>query len=284
MDEDRARKFPGNQSSEMWSVASAPVSLVIPVHNQLMHTMQCLESIQRMKQLPYEIVVIDNGSTDGTAEYLKNPPVEVITNLTNLGHAKAWNQGIRGARGGVIGLLDNDVVVSPGWLSGILAFMEHTDYGIVSPAMREGRLDYDLHRHAVEFTAACRNARREGLINPCMLMEKGIFDQIGLFDEAFSSGECARIDFLWRARKAGIRTAVTGSAFVHHFTGADKVLDRPPLNANGVQNLDHFRRKWGRTIQGNWLQRGWSDVSKVTTKYCEQIRYGHALVERDWTS
>jgi O-antigen biosynthesis protein len=282
--EDNPTRFPGNQPSENWSRASAPVTLVIPVRNQFMHTMQCLESIQRMKKLPYEIVVVDNGSTDSTAEYLKSPPVQVITNWTDFGHPKAWNQGIRAAGGDVIGILDNDIVVTPGWLSAVLNFMERTGCGIVSPAMREGPLDYDLHRHSVEFTAACGNARRQGFPHPCMLIEKRVFDQIGLFDEAFSSGRCARIDFLWRARKAGIRTAVTGAAFIHHFAGTEKTLDRSVAHSKEDENLRHFRRKWGRTVQGNWLQRGWSDVSEVMTKYYEQIRYGHVLVEWDWTS
>jgi len=116
--------------------SSLRVSLVIPVYNQVVHTMQCLESIQRLPDRPEEIIVVDNGSTDDTAEYLKSVRVKVITNATNLGSAKAWNQGIQAGKGDVVGLLNNDIVVTAGWLTALLAFMERTNVGIVSPAMR----------------------------------------------------------------------------------------------------------------------------------------------------
>jgi N-acetylglucosaminyl-diphospho-decaprenol L-rhamnosyltransferase len=128
------------------------VSLVIPVYNQLMHTMQCLESIQRLPDQAGDLIVIDNGSSDGTAEYLKGRDLRVITNSVNLGCAKAWNQGVRASRGEVIGILNNDIVVTQGWLSALLTFMERTGCAIVSPAMREGPLDYELDRYAAEFT------------------------------------------------------------------------------------------------------------------------------------
>ena len=81
----------------------------------------------------------------------------------NLGCAKAWNQGVRASRGEVVGILNNDIVVTMGWLSALLSFMDRTGCGIVSPAMREGPLDYELDRYAAEFTAACRTATRRGL-------------------------------------------------------------------------------------------------------------------------
>ena len=137
---------------------AARVSLVIPVYNQLVHTMQCLESILRLPDKGDEIIVVDNASTDGTPDYLKNVGVTVISNATNLGCAKAWNQGIRASRGAVVGILSNDIVLTPGWLPSLLRFMEQSEHGIVSPAMREGPLDYELDRYAAEFTAACRAA------------------------------------------------------------------------------------------------------------------------------
>ena len=113
------------------------VSLVIPVYNQLLHTMQCLESILRLPDKGGELIVVDNASTDGTPEYLKaTDGVTVIRNETNLGCAKAWNQGVQASKGDVVAILTNDIVVPPGWLSALLHFMEQTGHGIVSPAMR----------------------------------------------------------------------------------------------------------------------------------------------------
>jgi len=257
------------------------VSLVIPVCNQLLHTMQCLESMLRLPDKAGEIIVVDNASTDGTPEYLNSVGVTVIRNANNLGCAKAWNQGIQASKGDVIGILSNDSIVTSGWLPALLRFMEESGCGIVSPAMREGPLDYELDSYAAEFTTACRTATRPGLLGFCMLIRRGVFDQIGLFDEGFRYGGCEDVDFLWRAQQAEITAGVTGSAFIHHFGMiTQNTVKRTESKAYPAQNLAHFRHKWGRSVQGNWLQRRWARLRDTWTERYERFRYGHTLMER----
>jgi len=257
------------------------VSLVIPVYNQLVHTMQCLESILRLPDKGDEIIVVDNASTDGTPEYLNSVGVTVISNAANLGCARAWNQGFRASRGEVIGILSNDIVVTPGWLPALLRFLEQSGHGIVSPAMREGPLDYELNRYAAEFTSACREATRPGLLGPCMLVRREVFDKAGLFDEGFSYGGCEDVDFLWQAQKAGFTAGVTGSAFIHHFgMVTQKAVKKSETNTYATQNLAYFQRKWGRTVRGNWWQRRVNGLLDRWTERMEKIRYRHTLVER----
>lgn len=257
------------------------VSLVIPVYNQLIHTMQCLESILRLPDNGDELIVVDNASTDGTPDYLKGTGVTVISNGTNLGCAKAWNQGIQASHGEVVGILNNDIVVTPGWLPALLRFMERAGHGIVSPAMREGPLDYELDRYAAEFTATCKDATRPGFLGPCIMVRRYVFDQIGLFDEGFSYGGCEDVDFLWRARKAKITAGVTGSAFIHHFgMVTQNAVKRHVSKTYPAQNLERFRRKWGRSVRGNWLQRRWAAQQETWMERLERLRYGHTLVER----
>jgi N-acetylglucosaminyl-diphospho-decaprenol L-rhamnosyltransferase len=257
------------------------VSLVIPVYNQLIHTMQCLESILRLPDKGSEIIVVDNASTDGTPEYLKGVDgITVIRNATNLGCAKAWNQGVRASKGEVVGILNNDIVVTSGWLSALLRFMDQTGHGIVSPAIREGPLDYELDKYAAAFTAACGMATRVGFLGPCMLARRVVFDRIGLFDEGFSYGGCEDVDFLWRVQQAGITTGVTGSAFIHHFgMVTQNAVKRTESRSYATENLAYFRRKWGRTVRGNWLQRRWARLKERWTERYERFRYGHALIE-----
>jgi len=264
-------------------IPSARVSLVIPVYNQLLHTMQCLESMLRLPDKAGELIVVDNASSDGTPEYLKGiDGITVIPNASNLGCAKAWNQGIQASKGDVIGILSNDVIVTSGWLPALLHFMEESGHGIVSPAMREGPLDYELDSYAAEFTTACRTATRPGLLGFCMLIRRGVFDQIGLFDEGFRYGGCEDVDFLWRAQKAEITAGVTGSAFIHHFGMiTQNTVKRTESKAYPAQNLAHFRNKWGRTVRGNWLQRRWARLRGTWIERYERFRYGHTLMERD---
>jgi N-acetylglucosaminyl-diphospho-decaprenol L-rhamnosyltransferase len=257
------------------------ISLVIPVYNQLLHTMQCLESILRLPDKAGEMIVVDNASTDGTPEYLSSIGVTVIRNVSNLGCAKAWNQGVQASKGDMIGILSNDIIVTSGWLPALLRFMEESGHGIVSPAMREGPLDYELDSYAAEFTTACRTVTRPGLLGPCMLIEREVFDRIGLFDERFFYGGCEDVDFLWRAQKAETTAAVTGSAFVHHFAMVTQnAVKRYESQAYPAQNIAHFRSKWGRTVRGNWLQRRWTDLREKWIERYERFRYGHTLVER----
>src|SRR3989442_8768322 len=240
------------------------VSLVIPVYNQLLHTMQCLESILRLPDKGGELIVVDNASTDGTPEYLKAiDGVTVIRNETNLGCAKAWNQGVQASKGDVIGILSKDIIVTSGWLSALLRFMEESGHGIVSPAIREGPLDYELDSYAAEFTAACRTATRSGFLGPCMLVRRVVFDAIGMFDERFIYGGCEDVDFLWRAQKAEITAAVTGSAFIHHFGMiTQNAVKRSENRAYTDHNLAHLRHKWALTVRGNWLPPRWDRIKE----------------------
>ena len=114
-----------------------------------------------------------------------------------------------------------------------------------------------------------------------MLVKREVFDKIGLFDEAFRYGGCEDVDFLWRAHRAGITAAVTGSALIHHFGMVTQdAVKSTESKAYPAQNLAYFRRKWGRTVRGNWLQRRWARFKEKWRDRYERVRYGHALVER----
>ena len=135
-------------------MSTKPVSLVIPVYNQLDYTRQCLESIVRCTDQSYELIIVDNASTDGTLEFLKDVKATIITNQYNLGCAKAWNQGVRASHGDVIGILNNDIVVTPGWLKDLLSYMQRSGHGIACPSAREGMLNYDLDSYALNLLVA----------------------------------------------------------------------------------------------------------------------------------
>ncbi|MEE8076067.1 MAG: glycosyltransferase family 2 protein [Candidatus Binatia bacterium] len=257
------------------------VSLVIPVHNQVHYTEQCVTSIACWTDVPYELVIVDNASTDGTGEILSRLDAKVITNPSNLGCAKAWNQGILVSQGQVIGILNNDIVVTPGWLSGLLRFMDHKGHGIVSPAAREGRLDYDLEQYAADFVQRCAGASRATIYGSCMLIHRKVFDRIGLFDEGFSYGGCEDVDFLWRAQLSGFSVGTTGAVLIHHFgMVTQEAIKRMGQKYYPEANQSHFLTKWKRTVRGNWIHRRWDDLKTPCRDRYERVRYGHALVER----
>ena len=97
-------------------------SIIVPCWNQLEFTRQCIAALKSHTRPPWELIVIDNGSTDHTDAYLAGVrdmaavPVTVISNTTNRGFPAAINQGLKVARGDYLVLLNNDVVVTDGWL------------------------------------------------------------------------------------------------------------------------------------------------------------------------
>ena len=104
-------------------------SIIIPCWGQLAFTRQCLAALKSHTRRPWELIVVDNGSTDGTPDYLAgvsdmaSVPVTVITNATNRGFPAAINQGLKAARGEYLVLLNNDVIVTDGWLEQLIGLV-----------------------------------------------------------------------------------------------------------------------------------------------------------------
>lgn len=233
-------------------------SIVIVTHNQLAFTHQCVESIRFVTDEPYELIFVDNGSTDGTVEYLRSQSnTRVIANPQNRGYPAAANQGLQAATGSQILLLNNDVVVATGWLRRLLtALYSQPDIGLVgpcsnnAPAPQKIEATYDdlsgMDGFAWEW-AKQRDGNRlvtESLGGFCMLVRREVVERIGLLDERFGLGTMEDDDFCLRARRAGFRAAVAQDSFIHHighqtFRGAG--IDFDKLHQ---KNLELFRSKW----------------------------------------
>ena len=238
------------------------VSIIILAFNQLKHTRACLESLAAHTTVPHEIIVVDNGSTDGTPEFLKSwqaahENCTVIRNESNRGFAGGNNQGLSIARGDFLVLLNNDTIVTHGWLEHLLeAFDRHPDMGIAGPVSNNvsgpqlvkaayGNLQ-EMPGFAEEWT---RNHRGQSLevaraVGFCLAARREVISAIGGLDERFGSGNFEDDDFCIRARLAGFRIRIAQDAFVHHagsqtFKGA-KIDYRQAM----LRNWDLFRAKW----------------------------------------
>jgi cellulose synthase/poly-beta-1,6-N-acetylglucosamine synthase-like glycosyltransferase len=114
---------------EAWRPLALPVpsdssrtSIIILTHNQLSFTEMCLHSLRLFTPEPNQLIVVDNHSTDGTVDFLRRQAdVQLIENATNRGFPAGCNQAIRIATGDQILLLNNDTIVTPGWLGRLLA-------------------------------------------------------------------------------------------------------------------------------------------------------------------
>ena len=117
-----------------------PASIIIPVFNRADLTLRCLESLaQHTPEGLYEVIVVDNGSTDTTPELLASldGDVRIITNAENVGYTLACNQGAERAEGRYLVFLNNDTEPRPGWLAPLVEALE--DPEVLGAQRREGR-------------------------------------------------------------------------------------------------------------------------------------------------
>ena len=259
------------------------ISIVIPVFNQLHYTRQCLDYLRKTVSRDVTVIIVDNGSTDGTAEFLKNiSDVRVIRNEKNLGCAAAWNQGTRVANAEWTILLNNDVLLAPCWLEGLIGFAERNGVDIVSPAIREGEFNYDLNHYASGFLKCMTHASRFGFANGiCFAVRRRVFDAIGLFDENFVIAQFEEADFFMRAKNAGFVLATTGQSFIHHFGSiTQKAIGVHEPRPYEAENRAYFRRKWNLHLPRRLALRVRTKLAQYLACAQERTRYGHSLNEK----
>ena len=255
--------------TENVSAASPPlVSIVMLTFNQLRFTQECLESIQNCTPESHEIIFVDNGSTDGTVEWLNGQAAchenyHLIDNGRNLGFAKGCNQGIDAAQGAFILLLNNDVVVTSEWLAGMLeCFQGHDDTGIVGPMTNSAsglqvipHPEYSDISQLPAFAQRFREQHRHRLIPNrrivgfCMIFRRSLVEQIGVLDEVFGTGNFEDDDYCLRAELAGYRNMIAGDVFVHHYGGVSFDGNNINYSAAMMGNMAIFNRKWNYSQQ-----------------------------------
>lgn len=261
------------------------VALVIPVLNQLAHTRACLACLAPDRAAGVRVIVVDNGSTDSTAEFLATQPdLTVISNPTNRGCAPAWNQGVAaaGAAEWTI-VLNNDVLLPEGWLAALLGAARRHRLDLVCPALREGDLSYDFPAHARAFMARLGGVVRHGAAHGvCFAVHRAVFARVGPFDEAFRLGQFEDADFFRRARAAGFRLGVVGACVLHHFGSVtqEALSDATGARPYEAENRAHFRRKWRLGWWRRRVERSAAALRSLRWRLGERLRHGHTLHEK----
>ncbi len=253
-----------------WLVTARPVqdpdfgltSIVILAHNQLAYTKACLDSIRFLTDEPIELILVDNGSTDGTDDYFRalaaaDDRIRLVLNRDNRGFPAGVNQGMRLAGGQQILLLNNDTVVTTGWLRRLLRAL-HSDpaVGLVGPCSnhvsgpQEVAAEYDdlagIDRFAWEYAKTHQGVREETgrLVGFCLLIKLAVLETVGWFDEGFGIGNFEDDDYCLRARRAGFRAVIVRDAFVHHVGGATFAESGVHYEGLMQANRHRFEKKW----------------------------------------
>ncbi len=239
-------------------------SVVIVVRDNVTVTAACLASIQAHTHRSFEIVLVDNGSSDDYAGVVarlraQRVPITWLRNERDIGYAAACNQGLAAARGEYLAILHNDVVVTPDWLGRQLALMAlHPSVALAGPALGvcpgpQG-VSTRSYRGLEELSAfaepwAVNHAGEFAITYPlsgiCLVMKRAVVNRIGGLDGRLGSSIHTDDDYCVRAYRAGFRMAVAFDAFVHHAGAATwKALgiDRAKV---ATESRRRFCEKWG---------------------------------------
>ncbi len=243
-------------------------SILLLTYNNLNLTQMCLESILERTPLPdYEVIVVDNASQDGTPAFLEeyawaHPQVRAILNLTNTGFAHGNNQGAAAARGEYLVFLNNDTVVTGGWLGSLLRHLDDPRVGMVGPVTNSSgnesriKVDYtdvaDMEAFARRYTLAHAGEAFEIEMLPflCVALRREVFEQVGPLDERFGTGMFEDDDYALRLKEKGYKILCAEDVYIHHWGNASfSKLGQVEYRRLFEENRLKFEQKWDRA----WL-------------------------------
>jgi N-acetylglucosaminyl-diphospho-decaprenol L-rhamnosyltransferase len=243
--------------------ASPRISAVVVSYNTRGDLLRCLEALLAPAPPTLDVIVVDNASSDGSAEAVRArfPAVHVIANTANLGFSKANNIGLRAAAGEYALLLNSDCEVRPGAVAALAAVLDaHPKVALAGPRhvgtdghpqvsfgpnltpvaeWRQGRLVRGVkagRAEALREAAALSASESEPdwLSASCLLARRAALDAVGGFDELFFLYE-EDVDLCLRLRRAGWRIVFTPTAEVVHHLG--RSMDKAP----GLARLEYHR-------------------------------------------
>jgi len=242
------------------------VSVVVLTYNNWVYTQACLHSLFTRTQYPgrWEVVVADNASSDETVEHLRawaatEPRLKLVLNDRNLGFSAGNNTGLKAATGDYLVLLNNDTVVTRGWLLTMLRhFQADPTLGLLGPATNHigNESKVPVHYENLEQMPAAAQAwtlahmgqtyTMRTLAFFCVMMPRSVYEQVGPMDERFGRGFFEDDDYCRRIEQLGLHMACADDVLVHHQLSAsfDKV-DNSERQALFEHNKAYYESKWG---------------------------------------
>jgi GT2 family glycosyltransferase len=259
----------------------ARVSLVLAVFNQLPLTRRCLDSLCPTT-IPFNLVVVDNGSTDGTGEFFQSFPypyrLRYHRNAENLGLIRALNQGWRLACVEFVCFLHNDAEMrEPDWLERLVQAMEADPsvglaglYG-AKRIRRNGRYAGRTIVHGLAEAPTLRVPVTEVAVvdGVCLFIRRRLLEVLGGFDEGYGFFHGYDKDLSFAVRETGRRCVVVNAPFVHH--GGRTRTSLQGGRGLGADDLAQRREAWARFAR-KWAHRLPCDVRSLPERV------------RDWSS
>jgi len=231
--------------------------IVIAVWNNLELTKSCIDSIIKNTDIDYRLIIIDNASNIETKKHLEDlkskegQKILLVRNETNLGFIKAVNQGMRLSEAPYVCLINNDTIVTKGWLGEMIRVAESSPkIGLINPSSntlgqkpKKGEL-MEAYAEKLKNNSAFF-AEIGSAIGFCMLIKKEIIDKIGIFDEIYGMGNFEDTDYSRRVIKEGYIAVRANCAYVYHDEGSS--FGRcSSFDENFERNRQIYEFRWGK--------------------------------------
>lgn len=234
------------------------ITIIVLCYNNLNYTIQTINSIRDNTNTPYQIIAIDNGSTDGTIKWLIDQPgITIIKNSLNLSFSEANNQGIVISNAPYSCLISNDVIVTPNWAEQLKWHLDRDETSaIIGPMTNEvsgiqkiDTVPYTSIATLYEYAKKRfddfkhQNTSTHRVVFFCTMFKTEIFRKIGLLDKDFLGGNYEDDDFCIRVLKSGQKNLIATDTFVHHY--GSLTLRQDPNNYKNIleQNRKIFLAK-----------------------------------------
>lgn len=241
------------------------VSVVVLCYNNLEYTRACLDSLERYSDYPnLEIIAVDNASSDGTQDYLKEWSAAglnrmYISNASNLGFSAGNNVGLAAARGDYLVVLNNDTYVTPGWVRGLVSHLRRNPQaGLVGPVTNnignEAKIEIEYSNMEEMIELSGRYTRQHaGVSFPihtaaffCVMLTRSAYESVGVMDEQFGVGFFEDDDYCRRLEQKGFSILCADDVFVHHHLSASfNKLKADVKQQLFEKNKIMYEAKWG---------------------------------------
>ena len=257
--------------------------VVIPAWNHPDLTRDCVQSLLEHTEIPARLIIVDNGSDPETIQILRSfkgndrVALQILYNSTNEGFSKACNRGMRISDADYICLLNNDTLVTHGWLSEMIRIANtQQEIGIVNPASNTfGEPPNRIlpEKEVIEMGSS---------IGFCLLIKRQVIEKIGYLDEGFEQAYYEDVDYCFRAKQAGFLCVLAQRAYVFHVGEASSPSKRP---AYVERNRQRFLQKWGpaqRILYPIDLEKQWVESDqfpRTLFTLVQHTRNAHAFID-----
>ncbi len=230
--------------------------------NQIEYTKQCVDSLIAGGIDLARVCVVDNGSTDGTREYLQTLPFgAVILNKQNLGCGTAWNQGALALQAEWTVVMNNDVICPPGWLENLITAAERHNLQVACPSLIEGPLDYDFANFSADAMVKMRDVVRVGEAHGvCMLVHALVWQKSGYYYTVPRLLGYEDFLFFSDISAAGLRMGTVGASWLHHYGSITQKAMKMDAAFSGKGLGDNRLMK--KLLGQNWLMRKLNKIKR----------------------